>query len=95
MNINQSREEFVFGTGNTYSWKLLVVNGMVGNMNYANTKSNGTFRVLNNWQIQFSKIEKGAKTYYAQWSSIKGARLLKLLDVNAPGSGVYTFFGKK
>jgi hypothetical protein len=95
MNINQSSQEFVFGAGNTYSWKLLVVNGMVGNTKYANVKSEGKFSVLNNWQVHFSKIESGAKTYNAHWSCIKGARLLKLLDANAPGSGIYTVFGKK
>lgn len=95
MNINQSREEFVFGAGNSYSWRLLVVNGMVGNMNYANVKSAGTFSVLSNWQVKFSKIETGAKNYHAHWSCIKGARLLHLLDANAPGSGSYTVFGKK
>ena len=95
MNINQSNEEFVFGAGNTYSWKLLVVNGMVGNIKYANVNSAGKFTVLNNWQIQFSKIESGAKTYNAFWSCIKGARLLNLLDAKNPGSGIYTPYGKK
>jgi hypothetical protein len=95
MNINQSNEEFVFGAGNSYSWKLLVVNGMVGNMKYANVSSAGKFTVLNNWQIQFSKIESGAKTYNAFWSCIKGARLLNLLDAKNPGSGIYAVYGKK
>jgi hypothetical protein len=95
MNINQSKEEFAFGAGNTYSWKLLVVNGMVGNMKYANVNSAGKFTVLNNWQINFSKIESGAKTYNAFWSCIKGARLLNLLDAKNPGSGIYTVYGKK
>ncbi|MCO6512060.1 MAG: hypothetical protein J5I65_14845 [Aridibacter famidurans] len=95
MNINQSKEEFVFGAGNSYSWKLLVVNGMVGNMKYANVSSAGKFTVLNNWQIRFSKIESGAKTYHAFWSCIKGARLLHLLNANSPGSGIYSVYGKK
>lgn len=95
MNINQSNEEFVFGVGNSYSWRLLVVSGMVGNTNYANVKSAGKFSVPNNWQIQFSKIESGPKTYNAFWSCIKGARLLHLLDARTPGSGIYTVFGKK
>lgn len=95
MNINQSNEEFTFGPGNTYSWRLLVVSGMVGSMKYANVKSNGSFSVLNNWQVRFSKIETGAKTYQAHWSCIKGARLLHLLDANAPGSGIFTIYGKK
>jgi hypothetical protein len=95
MNINQSNEEFVFNAGNTYNWKLLVVNGMVGNMKYANVKSAGKFTVVNNWQVKFSDIEGKPKTYNAFFSCIKGARLLKLLDANYPGSGIYTVYGKK
>ncbi|MBP6431125.1 MAG: hypothetical protein KA319_05110 [Ferruginibacter sp.] len=95
MNINQSNEEFVFGAGSSYNWRLLVVNGMVGAMKYANVKSAGKFSVLNNWQIKFSDIEGKPKTYNAFFSCIKGARLLQLLDAQYPGSGVYTVFGKK
>jgi hypothetical protein len=95
MNISQSKEEFIFGEGNSYNWKLLVVNGMVGNQNYAQVKSSGKFSVLNNWQMHFSKIESGPKTYHAYWSCIKGARLLNLLDAKNPGSGIYDVFGKK
>ena len=95
MNIHQSNEEFVFGAGNSYRWELLVVSGMVGNAKYANVKSAGTFSVPNNWQINFSKIESGPKTYNAHWSCIKGARLLHLLDAKSPGSGIYTVYGKK
>ena len=95
MNIHQSNQEFVFGAGKSYRWELLVVSGMVGNTKYANVKSAGKFSVPNNWQIHFSKIESGAKTYNAYWSCIKGARLLHLLDANAPGSGIYTVYGKK
>lgn len=95
MNIHQSKQQFVFGAGNSYAWELLVVSGIVGNTRYANVKSAGKFSVLNNWQIQFSKIESGPKTYNAHWSCIKGARLLNLLDANAPGSGIYDVYGKK
>lgn len=95
MNIHQSNQEFVFGAGNSYRWGLLVVSGMVGNTKYANVKSAGKFSVLNNWQIQFSKIESGPKTYNAYWSCIKGARLLHLLDARSPGSGLYEVYGKK
>ena len=93
MNFNQSDEEFNFDAGNSYHWKLLVVNGMVGNANYAQVKSSGQFTVPNNWQISFSKIESGPKTYHAFWSCIKGARVLNLLDANTPGSGIYTKYG--
>ena len=95
MNIHQSNQEFVFGADNLYNWKLLVVNGMVGNTKYTQVKSSGKFSVLNNWQLHFSKIESGAKTYHAYWSCIIGARLLNLLDAKSPGSGIYEVYGKK
>jgi hypothetical protein len=92
MNINQSNEEFIFN-GNSYNWKLLVISGMVGSTNYNNVASSGTFTVPNNWQISFTKIEKGPKTCHAFWSCIKGARILNLLDAEYPGSGIYTQYG--
>lgn len=92
MHVNQSNEEFVF-SGNSYNWKLLVVNGMVGNAQFNQVKSSGTFSVPNNWQLQCSKIEKGPKLYHAFWSCIKGARILNLLDAQYPGSGIYTQYG--
>jgi hypothetical protein len=95
MNINQSNQTFQFGTGNTYNWSILVVNGMVGNMKYANVKSAGKFTVLNNWQVNFSDIEGKPKKYNAFFSCIKGARLLHLQDADYPGNGMYTMFGKK
>jgi hypothetical protein len=93
MNINQSNEEFIFNAGNSYSWKLLAVNGMVGNVKAIEVKSSGQFSVPNNWQVYFSKIESGPRTFHAFWSCIKGARLLNLLDASAPGSGIYTKYG--
>lgn len=93
MNMNQSNEEFIFNAGNSYNWKLLVVNGMVGNARFTEVKSVGQFTVPNNWQIHFSKIETGPRTFNAFWSCIKGARVLNLLDANAPGSGIYTKYG--
>lgn len=95
MNINQSNQTFQFGAGNTYNWKILVVNGMVGNINYAQVKSAGKFSVLNNWQVKFSDIEGKPKIYSAYFSCIKGARLLMLLDAQYPGSGIYTVFGRQ
>jgi len=92
MNMNQSNEEFIF-TGNTYNWKLLVVNGMVGNAKYTEVKSAGQFTVPNNWQVHFTKIESKVRTYHAFWSCIKGARVLNLLPVDAPGTGIYEKYG--
>jgi len=93
MNINQSNEEFIFNDGNSYTWKLLAVNGVIGNVKAIEVKSSGQFTIPNNWQVYFSKIESGPRTFHAFWSCIKGARLLNLLDANAPGSGIYTKYG--
>lgn len=93
MHMNQSNEEFVFGAGNSYNWKLLVVNGMAGNAKFNQVKSSGTFSVPNNWQLHCTKIESGPKTFNAFWSCIKGARILNLLDAQYPGSGIYTKYG--
>lgn len=93
MHMNQSNEEFVFGSNNTYNWKLLVVSGMVGSSQFNQVKSSGTFSVPNNWQLQCSKIESGPKLYNAFWSCIKGARILNLIDAKHPGSGIYTQYG--
>jgi hypothetical protein len=93
MNVNQSNEEFVFGAGSTYNWKLLVVNGMVGNMKFNQVKSAGKFSVPNNWQVHFSDIEGKPQKYHAFFSCIKGARILNLLNAEYPGSGIYTKYG--
>jgi hypothetical protein len=93
MNFNQSNEEFIFGEDESYHWNLLVVNGMVGNAKYTEVKSAGRFSVPNNWQINFSKIETGPRTFHAFWSCIKGARVLNLLDAKASGTGIYTKYG--
>ena len=93
MNMNQSNEEFVFGAGNTYNWKLLVVKGMIGSAKVNQVKSSGTFTVPTNWQVHFTMIESKARTYHAFWSCIKGARILNLLDADYPGSGIYTKYG--
>lgn len=95
MNINQSSQTFQFGAGNTYNWKILAVNGMVGAIKYGQAKSVGKFSIPNNWQIQFSDIEGKPKKYNAYFSCLKGARLLMLLDAQYPGSGIYTAFGQQ
>ncbi|MGN6292431.1 MAG: hypothetical protein ACTHMV_06755 [Chitinophagaceae bacterium] len=93
MNVHQSSIIFDFKANYTYYWKLLAVNGMVGNMKIAQVESTGTFSIPNSWQLQCSKIEKGPKLYHAFWSCIKGARILNLMDANDPGSGIYEKFG--
>jgi hypothetical protein len=93
MNVHQSSIIFDFKANYTYYWKLLAVNGMVGNMKIGQVESTGTFSVPNRWHLQCSRIEKGPKLYHAFWSCIKGARILNLLDANDPGSGIYEKFG--
>lgn len=93
MNINQSNQTFQFSAGNNYSWRIVAVNGQVGNMQYGQAKSAGKFSVPNNWQIKFSDIEGKPKTYHAHFSCIKGARILHILDAQYPGNGTYTSFG--
>ncbi len=95
MNIHQSSQTFQFNPGNTYKWDLMAVNGTVGNTKYVSVKSAGKFSVINNWQLYFSDIEGKPKKYHAFFSCIKGARLLKLLDAQSPGSGIYDVYGKK
>jgi hypothetical protein len=95
MHINQSNETFEFTGNGSYNWKLLAVNGMVGNMNYAQVKSSGKLQLLNNWQITCTDIEGKPKKYHVFFSCIKGARLLNLLDADFPGNGIYNVFGKK
>lgn len=95
MNIHQSSQTFQFGVGNTYNWKLLFVNGTVGNTKYVDVKSSGKFSVLNNWQISFSDIEGKPKKYDAYFACTKGARLLMMNDAENPGSGIFQAYGKK
>ncbi|HEV7781258.1 MAG TPA: hypothetical protein VGO58_08320 [Chitinophagaceae bacterium] len=95
MNIHQSSQTFQFGAGNTYNWSLVAVNGTTGNTKYVSVKSSGKFSVPNNWQVRFSDMEGKPKLYDAFFVCIKGARLLKMNDAVARGSGMYTVYGKK
>ncbi len=94
MYTNQSNEEFSFN-GSNYNWKHLVVNTVAGRIGASQVASSGKFKVVNNWQLHFSKIESKDKLYNAHWSCIKGGRLLHLLDARYPGSGIYTIYGRK
>jgi hypothetical protein len=76
---HSSKQSFQF-TGTTYHWELVAASGVVGNLQFAGAKSDGTFRVPNNWQIYFSDIEGKPKTYNAYFTCIKGARILWIDD---------------
>jgi len=88
---HSSTEYFLF-TGSGYHWDLVAANGVIGSQQFNGAKSDGTFSVPNNWQINFSNIEGKPKTYNAFFSCIKGARVLWLEDTRYPG---YTGYGKQ
>jgi hypothetical protein len=85
-NTHASSENFEFSSANTYKWNLGIASGFVGNIKFQSVKSAGNFTVVNNWQIKFSDIEGKPKTYNAQFTCIKGARVLWIGE---------TGFGKK
>ncbi|MBN8674079.1 MAG: hypothetical protein J0L56_08095 [Chitinophagales bacterium] len=92
MDTHSSAQNFEFSANGTYKWDLAVASGFVGNIKFQGVKSSGNFKLLNNWQIYFSEIEKKPKTYNAFFSCIKGARILWLQDT---GYGDYSGYGKK
>jgi hypothetical protein len=79
-DTHASNEAFEFSAGNTYKWSIGVASGFVGNIKFQSAKASGKFSVPNNWQVKFSDIEGKPKTYAAQFSCIKGARILWLGD---------------
>lgn len=78
MSTYSSNESFVFTGENSYSWKVGVASGFVGNLKFQGAKADGTFTLPTPWQIRFSDIEGKPRTYDAYFSCIKGARLLWL-----------------
>lgn len=91
MNTHSSSELFEFMQGGNYNWELKVASGFVGNIKFQGVQSNGQLTMANNWQINFSDIEKKPRVYNAYFSCIKGARILWLQDT---GYGDYKSFGK-
>ncbi len=73
-----SNQSFEFASGNTYKWSMGVASGFVGNIKFQSGKSTGKFSVPNNWQVNFTDIDGKPKTFTAQFSCIKGARILWL-----------------
>ena len=95
MSTYSSSQSFEFFSGNKYKWNLVAVNSYGGTGQYAQAKGAGTFKVLNNWQINFSDIEGKPKTYNAYFSCVKGSRILWIIDAVYPGNGSYTGFSKE
>lgn len=73
-----SAANFEFGAGQTYKWDLAVASGFVGSIKFQSVKSAGRVTVPSVWQVAFSSIEGKPRTYNAQFSAIKGARILWL-----------------
>lgn len=87
-----SRQNFMFKKNKTYNWELVMANGATGSlMKVDQAKASGNWKLLNNWQIWFSEIERQPKTYNAYFSCVKGGRVLWLQDVSY---GSYTAYGK-
>ncbi len=93
MSTYTSAEEFTFLPNQKYSWYLAMANSGGGVTNFATGKAEGNWKMNNNWEIWFSKLEKNPKRYNAFFSCIKGARILNLLDADYPGSGMYSQYG--
>lgn len=93
-HVNSSSQYFNFLSDRTYEWELIFVRGFVGNMQVSQPRSRGTFRLPNNWQIEFSDIEGSPKLYDAFFTAIKGGRVLKMNDARHPGSGIFASYGR-
>ncbi|OSZ77357.1 hypothetical protein CAP36_13235 [Chitinophagaceae bacterium IBVUCB2] len=87
-----SRQNFIFRTNKTYNWDLVVGSSSYGStMKVDQAKASGNWKMLGNWQVWFSEIERQPKTYNAYFSCFKGGRILWLQDVSY---GSYTAYGK-
>lgn len=87
-----SRVNYVFQKNKTYSWDLAMGSGATGTtMKVDQAKAKGTWKLLSNWQLWCSEIERRSVTYNVYFSCIKGARILWLQDVSY---GSYTAYGK-
>jgi hypothetical protein len=76
MNSHSSNQKFHFSPGNKYTWDLGVASGMVGNLKFQSAKGAGKFKMVGNWQINFSDIEGKPRTYDVAFVCVKGARVL-------------------
>ncbi len=94
MSTYTSSAWFVFKAAYNYHWELVAVNSYGGEMDVAKSKSDGTFKSLNNWQLYFSDMEGKPKTFDVYFTAIKGGRVFWMNDAKYPGSGIFTGFSK-
>ena len=87
-----SASSFDFKGNKTYNWQIAVGQSQPGTlMKVDQGKSSGTWKLLGNWQVWCSEIERKPTTYNAYFSCFKGGRILWLQDVSY---GSYTAYGK-
>ncbi len=84
-------ENFNITSATTYKWDGYITNNAHSAGAAKEYNSTGTFKMIDNWQIQFSDIQGKPKTYNAYFSCFKGGRILWLQDI---GYGGYNSFGK-
>ena len=95
MSTFSSAEWYEFRSGQTYRWESVMTNSGGGAMNVAQSKSDGTFKSLNNWQMYFTNIGGKEKTFDVYFSAVKGGRVLWVNDAKYPGSGIFTGLTRK
>jgi hypothetical protein len=92
MNTYTSSEVFQFGKNNTYIWNLSSANSFGGATNVIQSSGKGSFKLVNNGQLQFSDMGGKPGTYDAYFSAIKNGRILWLRNAAYPGSGNFTAY---
>ena len=95
MSTYTSSQWFVFKPERNYHWELVATNSFGGQANVGQSKSDGNFQSLNNWQLYFTNIGGSPKTYDVYFSAIKNGRVLWMNDAQHPGSGIFTGFTLK
>lgn len=95
MTTFSASQWYAFSNSNNYHWEAVMTNSGGGVINAAQSKSDGTFKSLNNWQLYFSNIGGQEKTFDVYFSAIKGGRVLWVNDANHPGSGIFTGLARK
>jgi hypothetical protein len=87
-----SASSFEFLGNKTYKWQIAVGQSQPGTlMKVDQAKSSGNWKLLSNWQVWCSEIERKPATYNAYFSCFKGGRILWLQNVSY---GSYTAYGK-
>ena len=84
--------KYQFKANKTYEWNLgMATNSLSTGSKTDVAKANGSWKMLNNWQLWCSDIERRPVTYNAYFTCIKGGRVLWLQDASY---GSYTAYGK-